>query len=911
MFRKENVMSKNDNNLKIRYLLCLLSIAVFLLCTNATRTQAAAPIGSVEVTQCLQTDEDIKCDEAMIVTVPISFGVSTDMEIVTLSNIPKTDGQGALEEAVQLEITKSAPTLNYPLTYFHTVAYYPHEKVIKVPHPITGCEGCLDCSGATSPTCGWVLSGNKKIPYSQGFCCIKSLFDLEHSGSECWWWRGERLLGEQATMENPFSTAHCLRQGDVYFHGYEIGEYIKSYEIKIKIIQGSEEHTFIIGPKDPLYSTKHDPEYSGTFNMKAELIGDMEPYSGAVELDNYILYIPSAPDTHEMVIDYQNNMLLVPREEVSKDGSEPDKVGVSFKTFRSLGSDYKVSEAGDGLGNQLFHKHNSDLQKLTINPSAETTYLVHGKRDFKRSMNFQAGMEKSLAHRLYEINNSLVSFTIDKATIKHITTESKGVIMFGEVEDFTCMSDDGKLNVLIKNIGDYKTDYIVTVTRGTMNISGWSGHGWAIPAQSRTLQPNDEVKLKFDVTTRGNLDTSNEVFVTLRAPHGKVYDSVWVNFDTKKHASKYSWEFQEKNKASKATLPDDTTPPVITLVGPNTMDLECGVDSYVELGAEAVDDTDPCVVVAIGGDTVDTSTCGPYVVVYLARDASCNISHVTRTVEVVDTTPPVITLNGPNTILLECGVDAYAELGATATDYCDDDVPVVIGGDTVDSSTCGTYVVTYSAQDDSGNIAEATRVVQVQDTTPPVITLNGPATMTLECGVDSYIEEGATAIDNCDDDVPVTIGGDTVDTSTCATYLVTYDATDDSGNAAAQVIRTVIVEAGDTTPPQLAVSVSPDILWPPNHKMVHIICTLTATDDQDESPEVSLVKITMNEGEETKGDGHTIDDIKVLDDGSIYLRAERAGSGIGRVYTITYQAVDDAQNVTQTSATVTVPPKAP
>jgi hypothetical protein len=649
----------------------------------------------------------------MIVTVPISFGVSTDMEFVTLSTVP---GTTALEEAVQLEITKSVPKLVYPLRYFHTVAYYPHEEVIKVPHPITGCEGCLDCSGATSPTCGWTLSGPNQIQHSQGFCSIKSPFDLEHSESACWWWRGERLLGEQATIEDPFSTAHCLRQGDVFFHGYEIGEYIKSYEIKTKIIQGSEEHTFIIGPNDPLYSTKYDKTYAGTFNLKAELIGDMEPYSGAVELDNYILYIPYAPDTHEMVIDYQNNMLLVPREEVSKDGSEPDKVGVSFKTFRSLGSNYKVSEAGDGLGNQLFHKHNADLQKLTNNPGAETTYLVHGKRDFKGSMNFHAGMEKSLAHSLYEINNSLVSLTVDKAILKHITTQSKGIIMFAEVETFTCMSDDGVLNVHIKNIGDYKTDYIVTVTKATMNISGNSGHGWAIPSQARTLGPDDEVTLKFDVTTRHNLETTNEFLVTLT--HGKVYDKIWVVFDTKKHGSEYSWQKYEKNEASKPTLPDDTNAPVITLNGPNTMVLECGVDSYVELGADANDDTDPCVIVLIGGDTVDTSTCGTYVVAYSAIDSWCHFALVTRTVEVVDTTPPVITLIGPNTVVLQLG-DDYVEQGATAADNCDDDVPVVIGGDTVDTSIPGTYLVTYDAVDDCGNSAsQVIRTVIVQAIPP-------------------------------------------------------------------------------------------------------------------------------------------------------------------------------------------------
>ena len=79
------------------------------------------------------------------------------------------------------------------------------------------------------------------------------------------------------------------------------------------------------------------------------------------------------------------------------------------------------------------------------------------------------------------------------------------------------------------------------------------------------------------------------------------------------------------------------------------------------------------------------------------------------------------------------------------------------------------------------------------DTTAPVITLTGDASITLEVG-DTYTEQGATATDNYDTTVTVVIGGDTVDTSTVGTYTVTYDATDANNNAATQVIRTVNVE---------------------------------------------------------------------------------------------------------------------
>jgi Leucine-rich repeat (LRR) protein len=117
-----------------------------------------------------------------------------------------------------------------------------------------------------------------------------------------------------------------------------------------------------------------------------------------------------------------------------------------------------------------------------------------------------------------------------------------------------------------------------------------------------------------------------------------------------------------------------------------------------------------------------------------------------------------------------------------------------------------------------------------------------------------------------------------------------------------------------------SLTASPNILWPPNHKMTPITVTCTVLDDSDPSPIVKLKNITMNEGDEistydpifdnTQGDGHTTTDIQIKD-GVIYLRAERSGTGTGRVYTLTYEATDSAGNVGTASVTVTVPHEAP
>lgn len=240
------------------------------------------------------------------------------------------------------------------------------------------------------------------------------------------------------------------------------------------------------------------------------------------------------------------------------------------------------------------------------------------------------------------------------------------------------------------------------------------------------------------------------------------------------------------------TLVADTTPPVITLNGVNPLILTQG-DTYTEPGATATDNRDGSVAVTTSGG-VDTNAAGTYIITYSASDSAGNIATATRTINVVlppDTTPPVITLSGANPLTLTQG-DTYNEPGVSATDAGDGSVTVTISG-TVDTSTVGTYTRTYSAADAAGNTATATRTVNVilaPDTTPPVITLIGANPVTHVQG-DSYIDAGATALDDRDGSVLVDSDG-IVDVDTVGTYIRTYTATDAAGNTAT-VTRTVDV----------------------------------------------------------------------------------------------------------------------
>ncbi len=102
-------------------------------------------------------------------------------------------------------------------------------------------------------------------------------------------------------------------------------------------------------------------------------------------------------------------------------------------------------------------------------------------------------------------------------------------------------------------------------------------------------------------------------------------------------------------------------------------------------------------------------------------------------------------------------------------------------------------------------------------------------------------------------------------------------------------------------------SVKPAVLWPADHRYVDVAATVVVSDNFDTSPTVKLVSVSSNEPDNGEDDGDTVNDIVIVDDLHFKLRAERSGTGTGRIYTITYQVTDDCGNSTTQSVTVTVP----
>ena len=197
----------------------------------------------------------------------------------------------------------------------------------------------------------------------------------------------------------------------------------------------------------------------------------------------------------------------------------------------------------------------------------------------------------------------------------------------------------------------------------------------------------------------------------------------------------------------------------------------------------------------------------------------------------LDTTAPVITLNGANPQIIIQG-NSYTELGASATDNVDGDLTskIIIDSSAVNTNVIGSYNVLYNVKDAAGNNAlTLTRIVKVIsnsnpiDTTAPVITIQSPIngksynnqiTSLSFIATDTNLASCSYSSDNgiTKNQVACISGGLTTVSLTSGSGLnnwIVY-ATDSAGNTASSSISfTVDTSIPDTTAPTIII-VSPE-----------------------------------------------------------------------------------------------------
>ena len=388
----------------------------------------------------------------------------------------------------------------------------------------------------------------------------------------------------------------------------------------------------------------------------------------------------------------------------------------------------------------------------------------------------------------------------------------------------------------------------------------------------------------------------------------------------------------------------DTTAPVLTVPADVSTEQTSRDGTAVNMGQASA--TDICDAdVEITNDAPATFPLGETTVTWTATDDSGNVATGTQTVTVVDTTAPDLTIPDDVVVEQETAAGTVVELNPTATDICDADV--TIEGGYPDVFPLGTTPVTFMAVDDSGNTSTGMMTVTVVDTTSPVLTVPGAVTAEQTSGDGTSVDIGqATAADICDTDVAIT--NDAPAVFPLGETIVTWTATDDSGNSATGTQKVTVV---DTTPPDLTVpadasaeqtscdgtpvdigqATATDICdadvaitndAPAVFPLGETVVTWTATDDSGNSAtgtqKVTVVDTTPPDltvpadasAEQTSRDGTPVDigqatasdicdaDVAITNDApAVFPLGET---------TVTWTATDDSGNSTTSTQTVTV-----
>lgn len=274
-------------------------------------------------------------------------------------------------------------------------------------------------------------------------------------------------------------------------------------------------------------------------------------------------------------------------------------------------------------------------------------------------------------------------------------------------------------------------------------------------------------------------------------------------------------------------LRNDMAPPVITLVGSDTVYVEKNSNPtacWTEVASSTYSAMDPTEgnmtsKVVLTSD-LDCSIPGIYSIEFNLTDASGNKATTKRrTVYVVlDKTPPVLTLNGNAVETVEqCGT--FTDPKAVAIDANDGNISsaIIITG-SVNTSVVGDYVITYTVSDAQGNTATKTRTVKVVDTKKPGIYDVGNRIVNktvVKVQIQSTFVDNIYGLDECNGQIAVTktpgFNGP-VNTAVRATYPVFYYAVDPNGNEADEHGFMIDYQVDDYIAPEIELNTE-DILY--------------------------------------------------------------------------------------------------
>lgn len=281
-----------------------------------------------------------------------------------------------------------------------------------------------------------------------------------------------------------------------------------------------------------------------------------------------------------------------------------------------------------------------------------------------------------------------------------------------------------------------------------------------------------------------------------------------------------TWRYDDGNgnvsTQTQSVVVSDTTPPVPKIAVLPTLNGDCCLKICKK--PIAIDECKG----KITGTTTDPlfyDNSGTYTITWSYNDGNGNISTQTQMVVITDNNPPVPDKAQLPVVSGECKVKI--KKSPTATDRCKGKI-IGTTTDPLVYKTAGTYTITWTYDDSSGNVSTQTQTVMVIDTTAPVPLVTPLPVISGECNV--KVKKKPAAMDNCTRKIIGTTTDPLVYTKT-GVYTINWRYDDGNGNVSTQVQSVVVT---DNTPPV------PDRTTLPVMRgecKVKVCCYPTATDN--------------------------------------------------------------------------------
>ncbi|MEE9304426.1 MAG: immunoglobulin-like domain-containing protein [Thiotrichaceae bacterium] len=300
----------------------------------------------------------------------------------------------------------------------------------------------------------------------------------------------------------------------------------------------------------------------------------------------------------------------------------------------------------------------------------------------------------------------------------------------------TAVSADGEtINVTstglvdVNTVGSYTITYSATDSAGNtastsrvVNVENGNGVIVTILGDSTLNVTKDSIYTDAGATAASTTDGAIAV-TTTGSVDTSIVGTYIIEYSATDSTAQSTTEIRTVSVVADA---GDVTLPILTILGNNPVSVGQDIP-YVDSGATATDNVDTTLFISSTASSVNTAVVGTYFVRYYTTDAAGNSATAIRTVFVTDTIAPVITVIGSNPAIVIQNTE-YNDAGATATDNIDATVNVTTSG-IVDVTTVGSYTITYSASDATGNTATTTRTMNV-----------------IERGIEGYVYDYTTAL---------------------------------------------------------------------------------------------------------------------------------------------------------------------